>query len=241
MEVGSSMMLARYHLSGGPWPSADEELQVDDDGSFMLYRTIGAKVGRFAGRVPAPEFEALLDEIECARPWRGDEPAGPPPYPPSSTAALSPDAAIEVFSTAAGLDIPTPGAAVDPAAARLHDRLRRWADELTDAPVGAVEASVDADWSKISIRHLGTAPVELTDLRVAAQVPRLGIAGGDEPVTSDLPAVSDQWAGSGWTWTFPLRAPAAPAPDLVLRVDISGWLKTEGVSRRVTMTCFANG
>ena len=235
------MMLARYQLAGGPWPGADEELRVEDDGSFTLCRTAGVRVGRFAGRVPTAEFEALLDEIETARPRCPDGPVGPPTSPPPGAMPVPADAATEVFSTAAGLDMPTPGAAIDPAAARLHDRLRRWADELTDAPIGAVEASVAADWSAVSIRHLGTAPVELVDVRIAVQVPRLGLAGYDEPVASRLPAALDQGAELGWTSTFPLRSPSPPRPDLVLRVDIDCWLNSEGVSRHVTLTCFADG
>src|SRR3989454_9572587 len=60
-------MIVDYARMGGRVPPPDNEgLQVEDDGSFTMWRSIAPSVGRFAGKLSADALSRLKTEAEKA-------------------------------------------------------------------------------------------------------------------------------------------------------------------------------
>src|SRR2546429_9613990 len=60
-------MIVSYARIGGRVPPPDNEgLQVEDDGSFTMGRSIAPSVGRFAGKLSADELSRRKTEAEMA-------------------------------------------------------------------------------------------------------------------------------------------------------------------------------
>lgn len=176
-------------LSSMP-PPEREILDVDDDGSFRLWRSIAPVVGRFGGSLPAgsaADIGRLVEAVGSSAPPRsGSRPA---------------DASLEQLEIGGSLSVFEADADVSAPWGDLLAACRRLADELVDHPIAAiaVELELVEGGARIRLVHRGTEtlPVELAAARVKVAVWRgmLNPANATAP-GFDLGRVD---AGPGWT------------------------------------------
>jgi hypothetical protein len=142
-------MLAAYHRGGGDRPRDDESLEIEEDGSFVLTRTVGGpRVGSFAGKIP-PKARAPLARLVATADDFDERPSGLPPH------------VIETVTTSrADIDVGARAKTRNPAT-KLVKRLRQLSEDLTAEPVAALELSVARNGSSITMTSLGSAPVEV--------------------------------------------------------------------------------
>ena len=138
---------------GGREPSDDESLEVHDDGSFRMWRTVGwQRAGLFAGALPADALADLRRAVDAA--------------PAEATDAGAPrGAATEQHVTPRGRV--SLGGSDDPAPAwaELVAVGRRLVDELTGSPQAALDLAVvsehEASLAVVGERPLPVAPPSL--------------------------------------------------------------------------------
>jgi hypothetical protein len=141
-------MLATYHRGGGDPPKDDESLDVEEDGSFVLIRTVGGpRVGTFAGKIPRHAYAALARLVAKAGDFE-ERPTGLPPHVMESLTTSRADIEVGVRAKTSN------------PATKLVRRMRELSEDLTAAPVAALELSVAADGSSITMTSVGSAPVE---------------------------------------------------------------------------------
>ncbi|HMO54692.1 MAG TPA: hypothetical protein PJ994_09325 [Tepidiformaceae bacterium] len=142
------MTFVRYLRSGGAPPSNDELLEIEEDGAFTLRRVVGgARVGEFAGSVPAAQMKTLSrrrDDPGLAAPDRE-----PPAMPPTVVEDVSaPHLSVEVGYESTIKNKPL---------AALVRALRKLTEDLTDQPVAALELSIEPDAMSLTLRRIGDA------------------------------------------------------------------------------------
>jgi hypothetical protein len=138
---------------GGDRPPANEHLEIDDDGSYRLLRSVGsARAGHFAGTLDAPALAEVLALVEAA------DPADAPTERAGEGAAAE---FVGARSATAAVHPQWPGGREAGSWGPLVERLRRLADELTSSPVAAVEATTTSsgDGLVVALEVIGTAPV----------------------------------------------------------------------------------
>ena len=224
-------MLASYHRSGGRRPSDDESLEIEDDGSFVLTRTVGGpRVGSFAGTISKQALAALVKLVEKADDL-DDRPTGLPPHVIESVETTRADITVGAHSKAAG------------PATKLVKRMRQLADELTDHPVAALELRVADDGHAITLASVGTEPVG-ADLGSASITWTL-FGQGEELLTAgeiEGPANAGSKAhlAAGWSAELPI----SPEPEFNSRrtLDVQAefdLVDPKGRSRRARLRAIA--
>jgi hypothetical protein len=207
-------MLRFQRLSGYP-PPEREMLDIADDGTFTLWRSMGPVVGRFGGKVPdRDELAALVAAVE------GSDPPEPGELPA--------DAATETVETDGGTATVEAGEAVDGPWGDLFAAGRKLADELRDQPVAAIAIEVDASDGVVRLtqRGDGVLPLELDRARVSARAWKDGRQAGGG--TTDELGLGRVEAGPGWSTSIDLPDTDAPS-GARLTVEASFVADDEGI------------
>jgi hypothetical protein len=204
-------MLTKYHRGGGRPPRDDETLEIDDDGSFVLRRTVGGpRVGGFAGTISKQALTGLKRLVEAADDFE-DRPTGLPPHVLETVSTARADIAIGVRSKAKG------------PAVKLAKRLRQLADDLTDEPLAALELGVASDGAGITLASVGSEPVEV-DFGAASLTFNLSGEREELLTEGDIAGPEDARGRTrldpGWTARLPIDLDVAFNPKRTLDVDI---------------------
>lgn len=155
------MIAAWYRRGGAGWPPDAESLSVEDDGTFHLWRSVGATAaGRFSGTL-APDRIEPLREAATAAESTGD-----------LTLPTLPDAGVETAVTLDRRADFSSGVDVDGPWKPLVVELRRMADEFVRCPSAAVGLAVGDGGLACRLVHLGGEEVlvDLGSLRLRADV-----------------------------------------------------------------------
>lgn len=221
---------ASYLRAGGMPPADDERLEIDDDGAWRLWRTMGgALVGGFAGTLSADRRRRLAAAITSVEDGRGSMPSQGPARP----GRPRPDSAHEAITVGeARLDIGA-GGDPDPVWAPIVRLLRRWTEGLA-APDGA-DAALQLQLSAtgpVIVRHGdGRLRVWPATLRVDVYardrdgivVDRASRGPGPDDVA---PRGEETTTGPDWTLPVELPKPIDPPADGTLEcwvfLDIDG-------------------
>jgi hypothetical protein len=200
-----------FRRLGGAPPPEREVLQVDGDGRFTLWRSIGSPaVGRFSGGVPDPAgLAALVAAVEGEQgTGRVEVPAGAPVEEVEVGGAV---AAAE-----ADLNPPGPWGPLLAACRRLTESLT----DQPDAAVALVGVEAPGRW-RLEHRGTGVLPLELDHAELLLTLWRDGQQAGTAG-TGPLGAGRVE-AGPGWT--LELDVPGAPDPSggiLLARLELVG-------------------
>ena len=193
--------MIRFTRTGGTRPPRDREiLQIEDDGSFTLWRSIGSAtfpstpVGRFAGTLP----EETLQQLKAA--GRAAHDTG------DLTRSLRPGTAIaniQIGDVKAKLGIHD-----EPEGpwGELLPQLSALLGELTSMPRAALGIAVAEDGLSASLRHLGTEPlsVDLSDLTVRAVLWKGYLKVGDWfAPTRETTGSETIESSEGWQYALP--------------------------------------
>jgi hypothetical protein len=207
--VSGSAVLAAYARTGGRPPADDERLEVFEDGTWRLWRTLGGdRVGAFGGRLSPGRRRRLEAAVSAARAGAGTVPPARP----------RPDGAHDAFTTRHGrLDV-SAGAPVSGPWSGLVRLLRRWTEALTDVPVAALALEAAPGGGPPQVVHLGSDGLALwpatlhVDLyaRDADGIIRDRASGGADPEDRS-PRGEAVTVGPGWSMRLPVeRLPVVP-------------------------------
>lgn len=145
-------LVAYTRRGGGGRPPANEKLEIDDDGSFRMLRSVApGRAGHFAGVLDGPVFDEVRTLVGAAD--AGDLPT-----------ARAPEGADAEFVGCGGVN-----AAFHPqwkptgSWAPLVRRLRTLGDELLSMPSAAVAATAlrDGGGLRLALEVVGPAPVAI--------------------------------------------------------------------------------
>lgn len=192
-------------LSDAP-PPLRELLDVADDGTFTMWRSVGEIVGRFAGTVPDAGAAAAV---------AADSAAGDPPAAPE----LAPDATVDTVTVAGRSHTTTQHRRPDGPWGDLLALGRELLDALVDQPAAAIAASLPSPTLlRLEHRGDGTLPVLLggavVDVRAWSPTDLVAQAYAEPPPAGAVDA------GPGWVLEVPL--PELPLPaGTTLAVDVS--------------------
>jgi len=206
----SGSRLVLYSRSGGRLPPRDRErLEIFEDGTFQMWRSIGAAslpaspVGLFQGKIPGALWEQIAPlAAASAR-------AGSLEIVPVPDAAVD---SIELGSVQARLgQHDQPQGAWGQLAAALRDAL----GSLTSQALAAVSLEVSADGRRANLHHLGTQPLslDLSKLQVRAVLWQGYAKLGDwrpSGTPAGLPGRLE--AAPGWTFDLPFDHGFDPQP-----------------------------
>jgi hypothetical protein len=196
--------------SGGRTPPPDRErLEIADDGTFTMWRSVRSPVvGRFGGGLD----EGLSEQVrELAAAASAVEPPAEAQVPGAATETVTIDGVS--FRTGSSNDPPGPWGG-------LVEALRSWLRELTNSPVAAVALEVAGDGSSAKLVHRGddTIAVDLSSLSVRAVV--WGPGWEQRGDWSAGPSTGDARveAGPGWSYDLPFEHGLVIAPGDALHV-----------------------
>jgi len=227
MGAEEAVTLVEYRRQGGYPPADDELLRIEDDGAFLLVRTVGGpRVGRFAGalsRQRLTELEKLLGravEEDVA-------PAGLPPH------------VIETVTTAGTRISVAALTKSSSGGARILRRLRTMSEALTAQPVAALQMEVAPSGQRATVQAIGAEPVHLDADRAELGYDLFGE--GEELLTSANHPIRLGWTGrkavdAGWAAELPLgpEIKLNPKRTLSVRLDLDV-IDSDGVMRRARM------
>lgn len=208
-------MIVRFQRVGGRVPPPDREsLQVDDDGSFVLWRsTYSPVVGRFAGRLASAEITRLREEAEQA------EAAGPQEMLPP------PDGAVETFAVGEASATLGQHQRPDGAWAVLVDDVRRIVRDKIDEPAAAIGLEHDGPEARLVHRGIETVDVDLGNAVIrVVQWDRNNEKIGDWSSRATGARAS---AGPGWSFALPFDHGLAERADAKLHVYV-GFILYDG-------------
>jgi len=180
-------------------PSDNEYLEIEDDGSFTMWRSVGwatlppTPVGQFAGALAAEDLRALRAEADAAA-REGD-----------LTSRMQPGIPVETIEAGDATADVTPGREIPGAWGALVDHLRGLLASLTDQPVAALSIEVAGDGRSARLQHLGSEPIRL-DLRQVSMLVSRHSAAGASLGEWRLPATDlggEVEAEDGWTLELP--------------------------------------
>lgn len=208
------MTLATYVRTGGGHPAYDEELQIDDDGTFRLVRHVSAeRAGRFTGTLSSAqqhEVRAALDAVGDAiviRPSR-------------------PRVVLEIVEWSGGSasfpledDLPAEWE-------KLRDVLQTLVEDLKADPVSALELRLDDTAETAVLEVIGTEPITVG---FDGSSLALSLFGDDEDyLDSATVALPDEVAAGGelppgWRREIPLAhgLPFSATRTLQVSVDFT--------------------
>jgi hypothetical protein len=224
-------MLASYQRRGGRRPSEDESLQIDDDGSFYLTRTVGGpRVGSFAGTIPKQSLAAVRQLVADAEDL-DDPPAGLPPHVIESVETSRAEITVGAHTTSSS------------PAARLVKRMRRLANDLTASPVAALELRIAEDGRTVTIASVGADPVDADFSDASLTFTLYGpdealLTAGEIDPPTDLR--SKTALRPGWSTELPVEGDVAFSPKRTLDVQMEFvLLDGNGDSRRARLRATA--
>jgi hypothetical protein len=204
-------MIVRYSRIGGRVPPPDNEgLQIDEDGSFTMWRSIAPAIGRFDGKLEPSELNSVKSEVKKAAA------AGDFSRPPSRDGSVD---SIDIDGAHASLGS-NDYAEGDWGALITH--LRRLLDDLVRLPRAAVGIELAPDGRRARLVHLGQKPiaVDLSRLSVRAVLWGRGYRklGDWTSATGQGSGPSQVEAGDSWSFPLPFEHGLSMAKDRVLHV-----------------------
>lgn len=217
--------MIRLHRVGGRPPVDDELVEVADDGSVSVRRTISraasppGPVGRFGGQLKAGVAKRIRDEAAVAAG------AGNVDLP------LPAGAARDDLEVAGGRAVGPAGAAMPARWSGLSTSLRALLTSFASHPVAAVEGIVTGA-SALELVHLGSEPL---DLDLSRLIVRASTWRDDRLVDAvDIPAAGPRAIVAAPGWRYPVEVDLAPlAPGVTRRFELEGLLLGDGETWRV--------
>jgi hypothetical protein len=217
--------LIRLHRVGGRPPVDDELVEIADDGSVSVRRTISraaappGPVGRFTDHLDGEAARRIRDEAKIA--------------------AAAGNVDLPVPAGAARDDVQVPGGrAVVPAGAALPvgwtdlaASLRALLTAVQDHPAAALEATLDKS-EILELRHLGSDPV---DLDLSGLVVRISTWRDDRLINAVESLAAGPRAivaGRGWRQSIEVQL-ATPPPGVRRMIELEGVLIGDGQAWRV--------
>lgn len=208
-------MTATYRRTGGGWPSLDEQLEIDPDGTFRMTRVVSAdRVGRFGGTLDDAHQQRLRSALTAL----GDPIDIEPAMPGAVLELIDWDGGSASFPLHA--DLPAEWQ-------ELRELMHALLVELREKPVAALEISVDDGGESAVFTALGEQPVDVRFDDGAAL--KLTLFGEDEsyldtktvPVPADLADAGR--VDPGWRSRVRLDhgLPFTPQRTLQLSVEVS--------------------
>jgi hypothetical protein len=197
-------MIALTRTGGMRPPRLDERLDVADDGTFQLWRSVGTAtlpatpIGSFAGRLSDAQRRSVGEAAHAAA-EEGSREWSPLPDSPVDR--------VQVSGVSATLGIHENGDGAWPALIRL---VRDLLVDLTGLPSAAI--ALEGNGGGAELVHRGTNPLrlDLSSLSIRAVHWR-----GDDSQgtwTTDAPSSQDVLADAGWRLTLPLDHGFEPRP-----------------------------
>lgn len=221
-------MIVRFVRVGGWSPPPDaESLEVDDDGSFRMWRSVGSPMaGRFAGKLEPELLDQLRSEAQQAATGGNLEPNIPP------------DAAIETVELPGSRAILGSNDPGNDAWAPLLAHLRVLLGELMRSPVSAVGLEVDdAREARLEFRGREPLGLDLSALTVRAVLWGPGYEMLDD--WSTPAGISKNGgrieAGPGWKQALPFGHGFKPRPGQVVHAHANFTVLNE--AQAVPVSC----
>lgn len=160
------MTLATYRRTGGRRPSLNEQLEIDDEGTFRMERRVSAdRAGSFAGTVP----DARLDQLRDALPALGE---------PVVIRPTRPGVVLEVVHWAGGsASFPLEDDEIPQPWLRLRELLHALVEDLKACPVAALDIALSESADTVILSAIGEQAVRVD---VGGSVFALSLFGEDE-------------------------------------------------------------
>lgn len=219
-------MIIHYARSGGHPPPPDREiLTIEDDGTFTMWRSIGAAVqppspvGRFSGKLDDQTLEKLKSTIGKVTPL-GD--LSIKPKPGSSIVTIDTG---QVKARMGIHDEP------DNAWTDLVTIMKRLLKQLVNHPEAAIRLTVSDDGQSARLEHLGLQPIELdlSQFTIRAVLWEGYKMVGDWSSTSDeTEKNSSVMADSNWQMDLPFDHNFDPDSDQNIIAYVTFSIKNEG-------------
>lgn len=217
--------MIRLHRVGGRPPVDDELVEVADDGSILVHRTISraaaplGPVGRFGGQLQAGVAQRIRDEAAAAAG------AGNVDLPVPAGAARDD---LEVTGVRA---VGPAGAALPAGWSGLATSLRALLTSFASQPIAALDATVTKA-TALELRHLGSEPL---DLDLSGLAVRVSTWREDRLVDAvDVPAAGPRAVVAGPGWRYPVEVRFEPlSPGATRRFELEGVLLGDGETWRV--------
>jgi len=205
-------MIVSYARIGGRVPPPDNEgLQVEDDGSFTMWRSIAPSVGRFAGKLSADELSRLKTEAEKAA-AEGD--VSRPPTMDGSAERFQVEGATATMGSDDYIEGPW---------GELATHVRKLLGELVSMPQAAVGLEVGEDGRSARLVHLGDKPlaVDLSKLSIRAVLWGRGFRKLGDWSTPAKPGPVQAEASDSWNAPLPFDHGLKPGKNKVLHVYVT--------------------
>jgi hypothetical protein len=194
MEGGTQVMLIEFQRSGGRPPADQERLEIEQDGSYNLWRSVGwttsppTPVGRFEGKLSQEELASLQDLIKTTTP-AGDLQIKA--KPDSSVDRIRVGAVNAILGANDEADEPWNG---------LIEELREWLGTLTRSPRAAVALEVAPDGQSARLVQQGEQALrlDLSKLTVRAVLWEEYLTKGDWSAKAASEGLGEVNAGPGW-------------------------------------------
>jgi hypothetical protein len=201
-------VIVRFVRVGGWQPPPDSEsLEVDDDGTFRMWRSVGSPMaGRFGGKLEPDQLAQLRSEVQRAASGGNLNPDIPP------------DAAVETVEAGGARAVLGSNDPGSDAWGPLLAHLRRLLGELMTSPVSAVALELDGVDSA-RLEHRGREPLglDLSALNVRAVLWAPGYEMLDDwSAPAVIPGDARIQAGPGWKQALPFEHGFRPRPGQVV-------------------------
>ena len=187
--AATAEILVAYSRAGGGRPGAGdaERLSIDGSGGFELRRTVGgARIGHFAGTVPATKQRSLRTAVASLRSSF------------SSSERVAPGSVTERIATARFTFDSSYDGGISASWTRVLTQVRSLTESLVSSPVAGLELSVTSAGLRAELRHIGTKPVDIAgDLVVVTAA----LANADDVITGRWRTeirLPSQSAAHGW-------------------------------------------
>ncbi len=202
-------MIVSYLRAGGMQPPPDrEELIIENDGSYRLWRSVGwatyppTAIGLFAGKLEPDTVNALKIETAAANKV-GKIKRIPMPGSP-----------VEEINTGKARAEILDYVELEAGWKELVERLRQMLHDLTASPRAAIELHYLADKSEIELVHLGTTALKLDLSELVIKARHMD----KKTISTVAEWQMDQNKGKitaepGWTLNLPIK------PDFTLNDD----------------------
>lgn len=205
-------MIVDYARIGGRVPPPDNEgLQVADDGTFRMWRSIAPAVGRFAGKLSPAELSQLKKEAQMA------VAAGDVSRPPTM------DGSAERFQLDGASATMGNNDDVEGAWGELIRHVRTLLEQLVSMPQAAVGLEVADDGRSARLVHLGNKPitVDLSNLSVRAVLWGRGFQKVGDWSTPVNPNPAQAEADDSWNVPLPFDHGLKTGKNKVLHVYVT--------------------
>ena len=225
-------VIAAYARTGGMPPADDERLEVDADGAWRLWRTMGGeRVGSFRGRLSADRRRRLARALEAAQ-----------AAPPARTSARArPDGAHEAFRAGRRVLVVPAGQPVAGGWAPLVRLVRRWSVAFARVPDAEAALGLELRASGPAIVRHGGEPLRVWPPTLHADAyarDAAGIVVGRGSVDDDgAPPGGAVATGPGWS--LPVSRLPIPSTPPGGRLEVWAWLDIEGPDGAVTVRLVA--